>query len=135
MTGCENQGMRGLHIIVINPLNFKLEFTQVFDTYKSSASFENFLSFSPWSNKMKDKIVIAACKDECTDNLSNTVIRWFEDLGSKEIRNLYYRQSFAFISVSSSDGGNKVFEKVSSSNRQPVQLIQIFKINSDVACR
>lgn len=36
----ESNHFRGLHIVVINSWNCKVEFTNVFDTYKSSEGFE-----------------------------------------------------------------------------------------------
>lgn len=44
-------------------------------------------------------IIIASCQDECTTAMSERVKQWFEHLGSKEIRNLKYRQSYAFIGI------------------------------------
>ena len=43
------------------------------------------------------KIIVAACKDECTLKLSSKVKQFFVDMGSGEISNLGERQSFAFI--------------------------------------
>ena len=37
--------------------------------------------------------------DECTVNLSEKAKQWFQKLGSKEIRNLGYRQGFCFIAT------------------------------------
>lgn len=73
---------RGLHIAVINPKDFKVAMAKVFDTYKSSDELDNFIK----SNDIpKGYIVAAACKDDCTTNLSKRGISWFETLGSKEL--------------------------------------------------
>ena len=53
---------RGLYIVIINPQTGFVEFTKVFDTYKSSAEFEQFIQL----NIPKGHIVVAACKDECS---------------------------------------------------------------------
>ena len=34
---------RGLHMVIINPFTGKVEFTQVFDTYKSSTEINEFI--------------------------------------------------------------------------------------------
>ena len=38
--------------------------------------------------------------DDCAKSLSVEAKRWFQDLGSREIGNLKYREGFAFIAVS-----------------------------------
>lgn len=42
-------------------------------------------------------MVVAACREECANNLSISVQLWFDDMGSQEIFNVQYRQGFAFI--------------------------------------
>ena len=44
--------------------------------------------------------MVAACKDECTQNLSGEVLQWFDDMGSSEIWDLTYRAGFAFVGIS-----------------------------------
>lgn len=44
-------------------------------------------------------IVIAACKDEFITKLSKLAKSWFENMGSEQIWNVKYRQSFAFIGI------------------------------------
>lgn len=52
---------RGLHIVVINPNNGKVESANVFDTYESSKHLDIFIkTFIP-----NGYIVVAACKDDC----------------------------------------------------------------------
>ena len=66
--------LRGLHICVIDPKTGEIEKAQVFDTYTSSAIFEEFID----ENSIPDgKIVAAACQDDCTKNLSTKVKKWF----------------------------------------------------------
>lgn len=91
----QNNNYRGLHIVVLNPKNGKVETTKVFDTYKSSENFDKFIC-----NKIpKNHIIVAACKDECTNRLSQTAKSWFAAMGSNKIWNLEYRQGFAFIGI------------------------------------
>ena len=74
----ENGHYRGLHIVIINPLNGKVEYSRAFDTYMSSMAFESFidLGLPPGS------IVVAACKDDCATKLSEKVKDWFLEMGS-----------------------------------------------------
>ena len=66
VTQNENNHYRGLHVVILDPLNGEIKSRQVFDTYKSSEKFDWFIS-----NEVKpDDIVVAACMDECTKNLS-----------------------------------------------------------------
>ena len=45
-------------------------------------------------------IIVAACKDECVNHLSNKCKLWFTAMGSKEIWKLKYRRGFVFIGTS-----------------------------------
>lgn len=78
---------RGLHIVIINPANGEVALAKVFDTYKYSKAFDDFIA----GGIPELYIVIAACKDDCTKNLSWNGRKWFQGLGSKEIMNLQYR--------------------------------------------
>ena len=79
---------RGLHVVVINPVDGKIVIAKVFDTYKSSEEFELFITNH---KPPEDSIVIAACKDECAKNLSKSAKKFFSDMGSMKIDNLKYR--------------------------------------------
>ena len=50
--------------------------------------------------------MVAACKDECTKNLSITAKRWLRQMGANEISNLRYRQAYTFIGVSGEAKGH-----------------------------
>lgn len=66
MTKNCNNHQRGLHIVVINSETGKIEVSQVFDTYQSSAAFNDFIA----TDIPMGHIVVAACKDDCVTNLS-----------------------------------------------------------------
>ena len=118
----ENGNFRGLHIVILDPKNGKIENSQVFDTFKSSDALEEFIKF----NVPDGKIVIAACQDECTSELSEKAKKWFLDMGSNEILDLKYREGFAFIGISGQKQG--AFDKKSGSeNSDDVVVQQIFK--------
>ena len=63
-----NGNDRGLHLVMINRSNLLVEFSKVFDTYKSGEEFDDFLrnKYFPMG-----QIVIAACKDDCVSSLSD----------------------------------------------------------------
>lgn len=69
----ENDHFRGLHIVIINPKNGKIELASVFDTYESSDVLDGFIGKA----KMDGFIIVAACKDECVRHLSFAVKKWF----------------------------------------------------------
>ena len=52
---------------MISPRNEKIILNKVFDTYKSSEELDSFISSS--ANQLS-YIIIVACMDECTQNLS-----------------------------------------------------------------
>ena len=62
----ENGHSRGLHIVVINTFNGRVETAKVFDTYKGSQEFDKFIR----DDILEGFIVVAACKDDCVSNLS-----------------------------------------------------------------
>ena len=57
---------RGLHMVVINPTNGKIETAKVFDTYITSEGIDDFIT----REMPEGWIVVAACKDECVTQLS-----------------------------------------------------------------
>jgi len=65
----------------------------VFDTYRRSDKFDQFID----EGIEEGHIVAAACRDDCITNMSEKGKKWFEDMGSLEIKELGYRQGFAFI--------------------------------------
>ena len=89
----DNDHFRGLQIAVVNPANGRVEYAKTFDTYKSSATLDAFISLMT----LKNYIIVAACIDECVNNLSENAKKWFGNMGSKCIRKLQYRYSFVFI--------------------------------------
>ena len=72
----KNGHFRGLHTVILDPKTGKIEISQVFDTYEKTGSkhFDNFIQNFNKISKNGGKIVIIACKDECTKNLSKTSI-------------------------------------------------------------
>ena len=70
-----------------------------------------------------DYIIVAACKDECSQKLSFEVKNWFMSMGSSEINKLEYRQSFCFIGTTNSEN---CLEKRSMTTKDSVELTQVF---------
>ena len=60
-------------MIIINRYNGKVESANVFDTYKNGNFFDAFIQ----TPVPKGSIVVAACKDECSTNLSDSAKQWF----------------------------------------------------------
>ena len=65
----ENGHYRGLHIAVINPKSGKIVSTHIFDTYKCSDKFDDFIN----NDVPNHCIIAAACKDACNENMSEEV--------------------------------------------------------------
>ena len=80
----ENGTDRGFHIVVIRPSDGRVVSAKVFDTYKTSDAFDEFIK----TGVKQGHIVVAACKDECIINLSHYGRQWFADMGSREIWDL-----------------------------------------------
>ena len=75
----ENNNLRGLHIVIINPTDGKVLEARAFDTYKSSSALNDFIEKG---NISMGHIIVAACKDDCVSKLSNRVDAWFKKMGS-----------------------------------------------------
>ena len=78
----DSNDFRGLNIAIIDPKDGRIRQGRVFDTYKTSEEFEKWISTE---NIPAGYIVAAACKDECTANLSDTIKNWFIGMGSSSI--------------------------------------------------
>ena len=75
-------------------------------------------------------IIIAACKDECTRNLSEKAKLWFCNFGGSEIQNLKYREGFAFIS-----GDGNGIGKRSKSKFVPVEISKKFQFSAKMLAK
>ena len=73
-----NNHDRGLHIAIINPITGTIEVSRIFDTFHSSSEIDKFIKAGVPDNY----IVVAACKDDCVTNMSETVRKWFFLMGS-----------------------------------------------------
>ena len=112
----ENYHLRGMHIVIINPFNGKVEFAKAFDTHESSAAFDRFI----FESIPRGYILAAACRDECLLGLSQEAKEFFANaLGSREIWYLKYRQGFAFIGKAHLFERN---ERVSKVRKLPVTV-------------
>ena len=117
---------RGLHIVLINRTNGRIELAKCFDTYESNIDFDDFVEeHSPVPDGY---IVVAACKDDCATNLSMEGRQWLSNLGSTEIWDLGYRQSFVFVGSSDTREGQ---EFRSEDDTYPVSLTQVFMVNAE----
>lgn len=96
----QSQNMRGLHVVTIDPKTGELWTGNCFDTYLTSSHMEKAIEKIP-----KGYIVVAACKDECSRNLSMSAKLFFAYMGSEEIWNIKYRQAYAFIGINGKKSG------------------------------
>ena len=122
----ENDHLRGLHIVVLNPIDGKVLVARAFDTYATSKGFDKFIT----KGMPEGLIVIAACKDDCVTKLSDMGKRWFESMGSKEIRQVEYRCGFVFIGKGAM---NEATEKRAMLVEDEVSVAQAFVVNSGFA--
>ncbi len=86
---------RGLNVIVINEHSGNVIYRKSFDTFSSSAHSETFANFI--SSLSNGRIVVIAIKDEATRSLGESAIQACESIGSRLIRQIGYRHSWAII--------------------------------------
>ncbi|KAM9319594.1 protein FAM3B [Gastrophryne carolinensis] len=92
--GADKNGGRGINLVIINPDTLKVIDVKTFDMYEGdfSGPLVDFI------NKIPDKsIILAASHDEASTKLSDAAKKAFEDLGSKEIRNMGFRSQWVFL--------------------------------------
>ena len=109
---------RGLNLAVIDGTNMNIISKQHFDTYASSAntrSFVNLINSLPVGS-----IVAIAIKDEATNSLTEDAKRAIEGLGSKYIRQIHSRGSWALLGRKGAPQGT-VLE--AASNIGPTEII------------
>ncbi|XP_072254407.1 protein FAM3B [Pyxicephalus adspersus] len=89
-------GDRGFNFIVVNPETLKVTDTKTFDMYEGeySGPMVEFINQIP-----NGFIILVASHDDPFTKLSDAAKKAFEDLGSKEIRNLKFRSGFVFLAI------------------------------------
>ena len=118
----QNDHQRGLHVLIMDPSSEQALISIIFDTYESSYSLDHFIN-TYVSRIPEGHIVIAACKDDCSTHMSQQAKQWLADMGSQEVWNLQYRDSFAFIGV---HGRNEAVEKRSAQGDGPASVTQVY---------
>ena len=73
-------------------------------------------------------IIVAACKDDCATSLSMNSKLWFSKMGSTEIWNVKYRQSYVFIGIYGRMG--ECIERRSKSKTEKVHTTKVFTVKS-----
>lgn len=128
----ENGHHRGVHVVIINPSNGKIELAKAYDTYETPHEFEN-LVFS--KRYPAGHIVVAACKDDCISKMSLYGVRWFTRMGSKEIYRLDKKCGFAFIGIFGAGEKAEANEKRSMAESEDCMVSQIFYVNADIEAK
>ena len=119
---------RGLHVVIINNSNGKIEFAKVFDTFKSSSQLEQFIT-QDFLEIPPGSIIVLACKDECTKEITEGIKKWLINLGCYSMENLKYRCGFVFIGFTG-EGGDEVpaNEKRALKEEEKVEVVSMFKL-------
>lgn len=94
--GSKKNGKRGINIAVVNHETMKVTETQSFDMYEGdfSGPMIEFINKIP-----NGAIILAASFDDASTKLSDAAKKVFEDLGSKEIRQIKFRSQWVFLAV------------------------------------
>ncbi|KAM3934310.1 protein FAM3B [Leptodactylus fuscus] len=94
--GIKKNGNRGINIAVINHETMKLTETKSFDMYEGdfSGPMVDFINKIP-----SGFIILVASFDDAYTKLSEAAKKTFEELGSKEVRNLRFRSQWVFLAI------------------------------------
>lgn len=126
MLANESKNYRGLHIVVINGNDGRIEKAQVFDTFRSSETLEKFIN----AKTPDGSIIVVASQDDCTTNLSEKAVAWFESMGSSDILRLRYRCGFAFIGVLRLNS-NDMHEQRSNNKKGKSSVTRVFNVSAN----
>jgi len=88
-------GGRGINIAVINSSTGAVEDTKVFDTYLSAANSDAMVTYL--NGVASNKILMFAIADEAISSLTESAKQALEALGSKNIRSVNVRDSWAMV--------------------------------------
>jgi len=88
-------GQRGFSLLVLNHENGVVETMRHFDTWGQSTQVDSITGLI--ESLPPGKVVLAAIRDEGSANLNERFYQAFESLGSGKIRQISYRDSWAFI--------------------------------------
>lgn len=121
----ENNHDRGLHLVIIDPKNGEVRWTAVFDTYKSSTALEEFVTKASIPDGY---IIVASCKDDCATAFPHKAKCWFAHMGSKQVWNLKYRESWAFIGII---GREQIEEQRCEDLKKSAERFQTFVVWDD----
>jgi hypothetical protein len=89
---------RGINVVALDFETHKVIFTGKYDTYADPKANDRLVA--DFKEKLPQFcIVVAGVKDEASNKLSKEVKGLFRELGSKNLKNLKFREGWAFIGV------------------------------------
>ncbi|XP_053561887.1 protein FAM3B isoform X2 [Bombina bombina] len=97
--GNKNNAGRGINIAVINKDTWKLIEVKTFDMYEGefSGPMVEFLKKAP-----QGSLLMVSSHDDASTKLSEDAKKTFEELGSKEVRNIRFRSAWVFLAFKGS---------------------------------
>jgi len=88
-------GSRGISVVVLDPHSGEVIAKKSFDTFASPQQSDSLVLFL--NQQPAGALILAGVRDDGANNLTEQARQAFRALGSTEISNLQYRQSWAFI--------------------------------------
>ncbi len=124
---------RGINLVALSPQDGSVLFQKCFDTYADGNTPDSMaLVISEFADSTW---VLAAIKDEGSNQLNETAYTALESIGSQYCRDLQYRDSWAIIGKKGAPVGS-VSEEIKKSGEGFVSLlenIEIYKLNGTVS--
>ncbi|XP_066455044.1 protein FAM3B isoform X2 [Eleutherodactylus coqui] len=96
IAGSKKNGNRGINIAVVSYETMKVIATKTFDMYEGdfSGPMVEFINKIP-----SGSIILVASHDDAVTKLNEAAKKVFEDLGSKEVRNLKFRSQWVLLTA------------------------------------
>lgn len=109
---------RGMNIIALDGPAHKVIFQKTYDTNADKGASDEMVR--DIKQAAVGSVIIATVRDEATQHLSQEAKNIFVKMGSKEIKNLGFQESWAFVGIITGGSRTVAAEKISKAKAGPV---------------
>lgn len=89
---------RGLNVLVLNGPDHKIILNDVYNTFTDQVD-DSARLVKDFENIPAGSVIIAAVKDDASQNMSNSVKNIFKNMGSQAVKKLGFKQGWGFLGI------------------------------------